>query len=351
MLARIAARISTMSATKQQSQQQNQQQNQQQIFVIPRALYITIITGLAVIIGASFSPHLFAQAKTWLVSLAAMLAATLLATTLATTFLIRLRGYEKRLAFLCSIPGGQAEVLLVSSGLVQKDYVVALCHLMRVLVVFCATPILLTLIGNNNIPNPNSTPALVSTTQNLLDTTPHTLLLFVSFALFGYLAARTLRLPVPYLLGPLAISLTAHLIGIQALPRIEEFMTIAQLTIGGTLGLKLAEVRFRKLAPYALDAIVSTTLVLSVYGTTAALLAAWTKTSFWQMLLAFIPGGLNEVSLLAFLFGYDVAFIAFHHTTRLLLIIGTVSFLSNKVSAKAATSLTKKNLASKEKSS
>ena len=329
IMARIQARILTkilisLSATTRQ------------ILILPRSLYLVVIAGLAVLIGAAFSPHLFAQAQTWLVSLLAMLLATVVATTLATTFLTRLRGYEKKLAFLCAIPGGQAEVLLVSQGLVKKDYVVALCHLMRVLVIFCATPVLLTVIGNNASSSTTLTPvaAVVSTTQPLFEVSLPALLLFVGFALFGYLGARALRLPFPYLLGPLALSLTAHLSGITAIPRIEEFMLLAQITVGGTLGLKLAQVRFHKLAPYALDAIVSTTLVLSVYGITAALLAAWTETSFWQMLLAFIPGGLNEVSLLAFLFGYDVAFIAFHHAARLLLIVGTVSFLSNRAAAK-----------------
>ncbi len=315
-LARILTRILTrVSATKRQN------------LLLPRPLYIVVVTGLAVLIGASFSPHLFAQAKTWGVSLVAMLAATIVATTLATTFLIGLRGYKKRLAFFCAIPGGQAEVLLASQGLVKKDYVVALFHLTRVLVLFCATPVLLSVLAENDSA---TTPVVASTTQSLFATPLPTLLLFVAFALVGYLGARGLRLPVPYLLGPLALSLTAHLSGATVIPRIEEFMVLAQIIVGGTLGLTLAQVRFRKLAPYALDAVVSTTLVLVVYGTTAALLAAWTETSFWQMLLAFIPGGINEISLLAFVFGYDVAFIAFHHTTRLLLIVGVLSVVSNK---------------------
>ena len=324
ILARILTRLS--ATTSSRTTRQNL------VLLLPRPLYIVVVAELAVLIGAAFSPHLFFQAQTWLVSLVAMLGATLVATALATTFLVGLRGYKKRLAFLCSIPGGQAEVLLVSQGLVKKDYVVALFHLMRVLVVFCATPVLLTLIGNDD--TAASSPAVASTTQALFSTPLPDLLLFVAFALFGALAARALRLPFPYLLGPLALSLAAHLSGTTVIPRIEEFLILAQITVGGTLGLKLAQVRFGKLAPYALDAIVSTTLVLAVYGTTAALLAAWTETSFWQMLLAFIPGGLNEVSLLAFLFGYDVAFIAFHHTTRLLLIVGVLSFVSNRAATK-----------------
>ena len=39
-----------------------------------------------------------------------------------------------------------------------------------------------------------------------------------------------------------------------------------------------------------------------------------------QIWLAFVPGGLYEVTLLALLFGFDIAFVAFHHTARIILI-------------------------------
>ena len=36
--------------------------------------------------------------------------------------------------------------------------------------------------------------------------------------------------------------------------------------------------------------------------------------------MAFVPGGLYEVTLLALIFGFDVAFVAFHHTVRVVMI-------------------------------
>ena len=50
------------------------------------------------------------------------------------------------------------------------------------------------------------------------------------------------------------------------------------------------------------------------------LVAASLGLSFIETYLAFVPGGLYEVTLLALLFGLDVAFIAFHSTLRVVLI-------------------------------
>ena len=52
----------------------------------------------------------------------------------------------------------------------------------------------------------------------------------------------------------------------------------------------------------------------------ALTLASWTGLDFMQLLLAFIPGGLYEVTLLALIFGFDIAFVAFHHTLRVMMV-------------------------------
>jgi uncharacterized membrane protein AbrB (regulator of aidB expression) len=50
--------------------------------------------------------------------------------------------------------------------------------------------------------------------------------------------------------------------------------------------------------------------------------------SFLAAWLAFVPGGLYEVTLLALVFGFDVAFVAFHHTVRVMLIFLTLPALA-----------------------
>jgi uncharacterized membrane protein AbrB (regulator of aidB expression) len=44
-----------------------------------------------------------------------------------------------------------------------------------------------------------------------------------------------------------------------------------------------------------------------------------------------VPGGLYEVTLLALIFGFDVAFVAFHHTVRIIPLIFAMSFISKRL--------------------
>ena len=41
---------------------------------------------------------------------------------------------------------------------------------------------------------------------------------------------------------------------------------------------------------------------------------------YLDVMLAFVPGGLYEVTLLPLILGFDVAFVAIHHGTRMLFI-------------------------------
>ena len=84
---------------------------------------------------------------------------------------------------------------------------------------------------------------------------------------------------------------------------------------------------FVELAVYLRDALVNSVIVLGTYGVTAYGLSALTGVDFIKMLLAFVPGGLYEVTLLALIFGFDVAFVAFHHTIRVMLVFLGLPFV------------------------
>jgi hypothetical protein len=64
----------------------------------------------------------------------------------------------------------------------------------------------------------------------------------------------------------------------------------------------------------------SALLVVSAFGLMAILTAFVLDVQFLRMLLAFIPGGFYEVTLLSLIFGFDVAFVAFHHSIRVILV-------------------------------
>jgi membrane AbrB-like protein len=256
--------------------------------------------------------------SSWAATVIAMVAATILATLAGLFFLIRIRKYDFTLALLSCIPGGQAEVIVISRDLVEKDYVVALFHLVRVALVFCSAPLILALMQGQDAVQASNAALLAM--PSIFALPPATLFTFAAMSIIALPVARFIRLPMPHLVGPLILSSVLHILGLVEIPRISEFVILAQLTIGGAVGARLAKVPFLDLAVYIRDAFASAIIVLSTYGLMALALASWTGLDFMHLLLAFIPGGLYEVTLLALIFGFDIAFVAFHHTLRVMMV-------------------------------
>ena len=296
---------------------------------VARWVHVPVILGLGVLIGATFTADILTNIQRWSVTVFTMIGVTVLVTFVGYMFLTRLRGYEPRLAFLCSVPGGQAEATVMARELVDKDYVVALFHLIRVTFVFLTTPLLLAILeGQEAVTQSN---IVLQSMPSLTDFGLLKLTKFAGIAVGGYFVAHFMRIPMPHLTGPILLSASLHIFGIVAIPRINEFVIIAQLVIGGAVGARLAQVSFSEVLQYLRDGLINTILLLAAYLTATLLMSSIMGVSFLEMWLAFVPGGLYEVTLLALIFGFDIAFVAFHHTVRIMMVFLTMPFIVSRM--------------------
>ena len=285
---------------------------------IARWAFVPVMLGLGTVIGSNFDPNVIANLSSSLPTVLAMFGATILATSLGMLYLVRLRKYDFYTAFFGCIPGGQAEAVLLSRGIVEKDYIVALFHLVRVALVFLATPIVLGMVqGAEAVKASNIT---LREMPSILDVELNILIVFIFVSVIGFPIAKLLRIPMPHFIGPVLLSSILHIFGVIELPRLSEFIILAQLVVGGSVGARLAKVPILEISGYLFDAIINSLIVMSVYGISALALNLLIGIDLLKLLLAFIPGGLYEVTLLALIFGFDVAFVAFHHTIRVILV-------------------------------
>jgi len=308
---------------------------------VARWFHKPVVLGLGVLIGATFNQAVLEQAEKWSLTLVTMVGTTFVVTVIGYQFLRRFRGYEPRLAILCSVPGGQAEAIAMAREMVDRDYVVALFHLVRVVIVFITTPLLLRLIeGQDAVDQSN---VALQTMPSIFDLPVMDIIIFILLGVVGMLIARRLRIPMPFLIGPVGLSTLFHLMGWADLPRVNEFVILAQLAIGGAVGARLAKVPFRELLGYLTDACANTAVILGAYLLATMVIVKVTGISFLAAWLAFVPGGLYEVTLLALIFGFDVAFVAFHHTVRVMLIFLSLPVLAFRLGGDAGTTDDKVN--------
>ena len=96
---------------------------------------------------------------------------------------------------------------------------------------------------------------------------------------------------------------------------------IAQIVLGTTIGCRFAGVPLPLVGRTILHALASGAIMIAIAIGCAVVADRFIDLPIAGVILAYVPGGLPEMSMVALALGIDAAFVAFHHITRLLLVI------------------------------
>jgi len=279
---------------------------------LPRKLRDTVITVLGVMLGSSFRPEIFDHLGSWVYSLAGLLLYIVVSTGVLFVLLRRFAGYDPVTAYFAAAPGGLNEMVLVGSALGGDDRTLALTHAARVMLVVMTIPLWFAFSAGYR----SSGDYAAGPSADALD-----LIILLGCAVFGALIGRVLRLPAANLMGPMLLSAAVHLAGLTQSSPPWFLVAVAQLVVGGSLGCRFVGVDPRVMARIVMISVPGTAVLLAItllFGFGLHLLTGLPTT---LLVLAYAPGGLAEMSLIAFYLGQDTAFVASHHLIRITLII------------------------------
>ncbi len=280
--------------------------------ILPRRLRDVVITVLGVMLGSSFRPEMFDHLGSWAFSLIGLVFYLIVSTGVLFLLLRRFAGYDPVTSYFAAAPGGLNEMVLVGSALGGDDRTLALTHAARVMLVVMTIPLWFAFSVGYQSGGAFSTGIAAG---------PIDMAILAGCALFGAIFGRLLRLPAANLMGPMLVSAGVHLAGLTESSPPWFLVALAQLIVGGSLGCRFVGVDPRVMARIVLVSIPGTGVLLAItlaFGFGLHLLTGIPST---LLVLAYAPGGLAEMSLIAFYLGQDTAFVASHHLIRITLII------------------------------
>jgi membrane AbrB-like protein len=279
---------------------------------VPEQLRRPMIAVLGAMLGASFAPERLEGALGWLPSLAALPAYVVLVGGVIFLYLRLCSAFDPISAFFAATPGGLSEMIALSDQLGGDQRRVSLVHGARLLFIVSTIPFVARIFGYQPAPRPSGLSILVA---------PGDLALLAALSGLGYLLARRLRLPAAPFVGPLLGSAAAHLAGwIETQPPYL-LMACAQLVLGSAVGARFTGTPLALIGRTLLLGAGATALMLLITLAFGAALHPLTGHSLTLLLLAFIPGGLTEMSLIALAMGVDPAFVVTHHSVRVFLVV------------------------------
>lgn len=276
------------------------------------------IAVLGVLLGSSFTREIAARMPDWLPSLATLPVYILVIGVLALVYLRRVARIDPLTAFFCATPGGLGEMVILGDRAGGDLRTISLVHATRILLVVLTVPLAFRMLGY--------LPPGISTAPppgiEMLD-----LAILAACGVVGVLGGQWLGLPAAGLLGPMVLSAAAHLAGLVDGSPPPWLVAAAQVVIGATIGCRFEGYPVARVIWMMLVGLGLTVLMLTVTLLFGAGLQQVTGLPLPLLVLAFVPGGLAEMSLIALALTDDPAFVATNHIVRIGLVVLSASWL------------------------
>lgn len=276
--------------------------------MVPEPVATATFLLLGTVMGSAVTPQTLRLMMSWPISMAGLAVLVPAIVAAITVYLVRIERLDRQTAFFASIPGALSYVMAMTLSSRADARSVAVIQSFRLVLLVAALPGLLSLarIGGTQAP-----PAGVAG----LGPWPELLLLLVVSSGFG-LAMERLKVPGGATVGAMLASAVLHATGVVTALVPEPVMIVGFIVIGVLIaarfaGTSLAELR--RLLRASVGAFIAGIAVTLVVAVAVAFIAGL---PLGKVILAYAPGGIEAMAILAFVLDMDPAFVGAHHIVR-----------------------------------
>jgi membrane AbrB-like protein len=266
--------------------------------------------------GAAVTPEAIASIARFPVSLFLLAMAIVAILAASTAVLVRFAGWPLRDAFFASAPGSLTAVLLIAASVRADVARIALLQTCRVFVLVMFLPTIITVIEPASPITGDPAPVSAAGLGQLFAAA------FLGAGLF-----HRMRVAGPLIMGGMAGSAVLTGSGLVAGGIPPAIGVLGFVLIGVFIGQRFRGVNLADLARILPAVILSlvTTLVVALLFVLAVILVV--DVEFGPAAVAFAPGGLEAMTVLAVALGLDPLYVSVHHLFRFVFVASLVSFI------------------------
>ncbi|WP_062222165.1 AbrB family transcriptional regulator [Aureimonas sp. D3] len=292
--------------------------------LIPTQLRDATFFILGIQAGSGVTPDVVHQLALWPLSFVIQMVGVACVAAATNVFLRRTFGWDRETALFASLPGALSFVLAAASETKADMTRIIVVQSTRLLLLIGAlTPLLGWLEGGDTINDGVRGGIIGSPLQYVL--------LIGSALLLAWAGVRS-RVPGGLILGALLASAFMHGTEIAPVAIPGWIATPALVVLGCTIGGRLRRedrTAMFQLLPASLGAFAIGITLSGAAGVVALLLLG---ISFGKIALAYAPGALEALTVLAFQFDLDPAYVAAHHVVRFMCLAMIVPILARRFS-------------------
>ena len=272
---------------------------------LARAFYIVL--GMS--IGAVATPKTVAGMMIWPFSIVAVTVAMGVVTLGTVAYLKRVHGWDTLTATFGGMPGGLSQVMVLAAEQGLDLRAIAIVQTMRVIILAVCVPAGLGLFG---LAGPVRLPA---GSVAILDA-PWELVLMVALSVTVALVALRAGFPGGLIFGPMVVSAILHGGDFIHITFPQWFTNIAMVGLGSVAGSRFSGTPFREILGLLGAALGSFFVSIGIAAAFALIVTMLLSLHIGDVIVAYAPGSIDAMMILALALHLDPVFVGAHHLAR-----------------------------------
>lgn len=281
---------------------------------IPAPMMRVLLVLIGISLGAVVTPETLRGMATYPLSIGVLIAATAAISAAGTVYLRTVHGWDTVTAYLAAVPGGLSQVMAMAIELKADVRAVAIVQTIRIVIIAVGFPALLSVLGLAGSAGPG-----LGGSFDVAQLDELAILVAASTAMA--IIAYRVRFPGGLLFGAMLTSAALHGSGTLHVV-LPWWLTYAvMIAFGAVSGARFANTPLRMLLHYVGAAFGSFATALVITAIFAGALVQVLTVPLAEVMIAYAPGAVDAMLLLALALSLDPVYVGAHHLTRIFFVL------------------------------
>lgn len=281
---------------------------------LPNRFRMVFVPVIGVAIGGNFTPAVIAEAPGWWITMLGLLIYLPVAHALGYVLYRKVGKLDRATAYWGSVPGGFIESLAMGEAAGGHPAILSVMQFLRLVLTIVGVPLAFWWLTGAPVGSAGGAHLGVGAAI-----APWDALILLAAGVFGALLGRALKLPGWQVTGPILLSGAAHALDLTKAVPPDWMLGAVQVIMGAGLGVRFAGLRAGAVARVAgLACGVAVLLMLLALGF-AFVMHGLVDQPLAAVFLAYAPGGIVEMSLVALSLKMSAIYVTAHHVARIVL--------------------------------
>ncbi|MEP7029304.1 MAG: AbrB family transcriptional regulator [Pseudolabrys sp.] len=292
--------------------------------LMPPKLIRVLLVLIGISLGAVVTPETLHGMATYPLSIVTLIAATAAISVTGTAYLRAVHGWDRLTAYLAAVPGGLSQVIAIALELGADVRAIAIVQSIRVVIIAVGLPAALSLLGLVDGHASRSVGGPFDASQI------GELSILVVVSTVAAIAAHRLRVPGGLLFGAMVTSAALHGSGYIHVVMPWWLTYAVMIAFGAVTGARFANTPLRLLLNYVGAAFGSFAVAVSITALFAAVLVGVLHLPIAEVMIAYAPGAVDAMMLLALALSLDPVYVGAHHLTRIFFVLLTLPLVAGR---------------------